>query len=214
MVEEREFFHFMEEFCARNGLRLNSDQLKKFWIYYRELIKWNKVHNLTAVEIWQEIVIRHFCDSLTLVRFFQDINYPIEEKCLVDIGSGAGFPGVPLKIYYPNLKVHLIESVSKKCSFLTYLKTRLGLNYEVHCELAQKVNLKCDVAVSRALEVKGKSKNPLGYADELLTQKAQELVVILKGKELDPTYHRLGYKVYEVPLKDFKGLKILYKFLN
>ena len=213
MVKEEEFFCYMEEICNKNQIRLKEEQISKFWTYYKELQRWNRVHNLTAVEDWKETVKRHFCDSLTLVRFFEDIGYTLEGKCLVDVGSGAGFPGVPLKIYYPPLEVHLIESISKKCSFLTYLKTRLGLDYKVHCRLAEEVNLKCHIAVARALEVKGKKVDPLVYADKLLTSKAKELVVILKGKELNPLYQKLGYKVYKVPLEDFKDLKILYKFL-
>ncbi len=216
MVDFETFATYMGEFCGRNSVRLEEDRLRKFWIYLKELLRWNRVHNLTAVRDWRENVRRNFCDSLTLVVFFEKIGFPIEGKSLVDVGSGAGFPGVPLKIYYGDrLEVHLVESVSKKCSFLSYLKARLGLDYTVHCTMAEGLGQKFNVAVARALEVKGKKVSPLHYADRLLTNLAEDLTVIMKGKEIDGEEAKaLGYAIFELDLPDFKGMKLLYKFLR
>lgn len=215
-VSPEEFKHFMSSLCQRNGLTLSEEKLELFYKYLEELLRWNRVHNLTGLDYWKDIVTRHFCDSLTPVKFFEDIGYNPSGKRLVDVGSGAGFPGVPLKIYYGNaLDVHLVENVSKKCSFLTFLKRKLGLHYTVHCTDAQNLKEKFEIAITRALEVKGKKIDPLNYADRLLTRLATELAVILKGKEVDPQKaQQLGYKIYELTLPDFKGLKILYKFLT
>jgi len=206
----------MEEICKRNGLKLSEEQLRKFQIYYEELLKWNKVHNLTRITDPEGVIKRHFCDSLSLVKFFEDIGYSPSGKSIADVGSGAGFPGVPLKIYYGEaVKVFLIESVSKKCAFLTSLKRKLGLDYAVVCKMAQEVEQKFEVATARALEVKGKKQSPLEYADKLLTPMATELVAILKGREVDEKEaKKLGYSIYEVKMPDLKGLKILYKFLG
>ncbi|NPB05667.1 MAG: 16S rRNA (guanine(527)-N(7))-methyltransferase RsmG [Aquificae bacterium] len=216
MVDFETFAAEFKALCDRNGIALKGEHLQKFFVYLNELLRWNRVHNLTAVRNWREVLKRHFCDSLTLVKFFEAVGYPVEGKKLADVGSGAGFPGVPLQIYYGDaLKVHLIESVSKKCSFLTYLKGRLGVDYEVHCRKAEELELKVEVAVARALEVKGKKTDPVRYADGLLTKLATELAVIMKGRELDAAAVReLGYEVFELDLPDFKGMKILYKFLR
>jgi 16S rRNA (guanine527-N7)-methyltransferase len=216
MVNFDTFKGYLKELCSRNGIDLNDWQLEKFYIYLNTLLKWNKVHNLTAIKDWREIALRHFCDSLTLVKFFEGINYPPSGKSLVDVGSGAGFPGVPLKIYYgDSLNVFLIESVSKKCSFLQYLKKELKLNYTVLCSLAQSIQQKFDIAVARALEVKGKKTDPLEYAMKLLPPLAKELIAIQKGKNIDfKSIEKYRLKVFELDLPDFKGQKILYKFLQ
>ncbi len=206
----------LEELCTKLEINLNEEQKNKFILYLETLKKWNRIHNLTAVEKDEEIIKRHFCDSLSLVKFFRDIGYNPRGKSLVDVGSGAGFPGVPLKIYYgDSLKVHLIESVSKKCSFLSYLKTKLGLDYTVHCQMAQEVKLKCHIAVSRALEVKGKKIHPLDYAYRLLDKFATELIVIMKGQKIEESWlKKYDFKVYNLQIKDLFSSKILFKFKN
>jgi 16S rRNA (guanine527-N7)-methyltransferase len=213
MVKGEDFKQLMETICKRNGLELSEEQLRKFEIYYGELLRWNRVHNLTRITDPEGVIKRHFCDSLSLVKFFEDIGYSPSGKDIVDVGSGAGFPGVPLKIYYGEaVNLYLIESVSKKCAFLTNLKRRLGLDYAVLCKMAQEVDKTFSVAVARALEVKGKRQSPLEYADKLLTPLATELIAILKGKEVNgEELKRLGYSVYEVKMPDLKGLKIVYK---
>ncbi len=215
MVAFEEFKTYLEEVCRRNSIGLPGNLPQKLFIYLKELLKWNRVHNLTALRDWRDIILRHFCDSLTVVKLFEFLNYPLGEKSLADVGSGAGFPGAVLSLYYPSAKVCLIESVSKKCSFLSLLRAKLKANYSVHCQMAEDFPSRCNVSVARALEVKGKKVPPLEYADRLLSRIGTDLAVIMKGKEIDPfEVERLGYRVFELDLPDFKGLKILYKFLN
>ena len=215
MVDYNTFAEYLKQTCSQNGINLNEEQLQKFYIYLQTLQRWNKVHNLTALRDWKEIALRHFCDSLTLVKFFEDIGYNPLKKSLADVGSGAGFPGVPLKIYYGNVKVCLIENVSKKCSFLSFLKTKLKEDYEVFCDNAENFPKKCDVALARALEVKGKKVSPLKYADRLLTQIGSSLAIIMAGKKVKPEQAAaLGFKVYTLSLPSFEGMKILYKWLK
>jgi len=213
MVKFETFADYFGKLCNRNGISLEEDKLRKFYIHLSELLKWNRVHNLTALRDWKEIALRHFCDSLTVVKFFEDVDYSPSGKSLADVGSGAGFPGVPLKIYYGDLKVCLIENVSKKCSFLSYLKTKLKEDYRVLCEDAQKFEGICQIAIARALEVKGKRRKPLEYAENLLSKVATEMVVIMAGKRVEEEeVKRLNLKVYTLNLPDFEGFKILYKF--
>ncbi len=214
MVDRETFKNYLGEVCKRNSIDLKGEQLEKFYTYLEQLLKWNRVHNLTALRDWREIALRHFCDSLTPVKFFEGINYSPEGKSLVDVGSGAGFPGVPLKIYYGDkLDVHLVESVSKKCSFLRFLKTKLGLDFKVHCTMAENLSEKFDIAISRALEVKGKKTHPLEYAYKLLSSLSGELIAIMAGKNPPrDLVQKLNLEVFELDLPSFKGEKILYTF--
>lgn len=108
--------------AAAWGLPLNADQLRQFARYADELLAWNARTNLTAITDRQGIYVRHFLDSLALARFWGQ-----PPATLADIGAGAGFPGVPLKILHPPLALTLIESVGKKTAFLTHVINVLGL---------------------------------------------------------------------------------------
>jgi 16S rRNA (guanine527-N7)-methyltransferase len=211
-VSFREYF---SELCKTAGIELSEEQVEKFEKYLQLLKKWNKVHNLTAIKEDKEIALRHFCDSLSLIIFFKDIGYNPVGKSLVDIGTGAGFPGVPLKIYYRDLELHLVESVTKKCAFLNQLKIQLKEDFKVHCTMAENLNLKTHIAVARALEVKGKRKKPTLYAYELLSKFATELLVIMKGKQIkEGEIKALPLKIYEFKKEPFKGMKLLYQFIG
>ncbi|NWF82088.1 MAG: 16S rRNA (guanine(527)-N(7))-methyltransferase RsmG [Chloroflexi bacterium] len=105
------------------GLPLSADQLRQFARYADELLAWNAHTNLTAITDREAIYVRHFLDSLVLARFWGDA-----PASLVDIGTGAGFPGVPLKILRPPLALTLVDSVGKKTAFLRHLVAVLGLD--------------------------------------------------------------------------------------
>ncbi len=109
--------------AASWGLPLSADQLRKFARYADELLAWNAHTNLTAITDREAIYVRHFLDSLVLARFWGDA-----PASLVDIGTGAGFPGVPLKILRPPLALTLVDSVGKKTAFLRHLVAVLGLD--------------------------------------------------------------------------------------
>ena len=117
------FRHFLEETFRRHGLPLTHNQQEQFVTYWRELQRWNSRINLTSIRSDREIVFKHFLDSVGILKFF-----PIEAgDSVVDIGSGAGFPGLPLKIYAPDIKLTLVESSSKKASFIQFLVSRLNV---------------------------------------------------------------------------------------
>jgi 16S rRNA (guanine527-N7)-methyltransferase len=109
--------------AAEWDLHLNHRQLDQFATYAAELRRWNARINLTAITDEHEIVIRHFLDSLRCA-----LSWGTAPNSLVDIGAGAGFPGLPLKILRPELRLTLIESVEKKAAFLKHIVAELGLN--------------------------------------------------------------------------------------
>lgn len=109
--------------AQRLGLSLSSAQLALFEIYYNELVDWNRSINLTAIVDYEEVQTKHFLDSLTVA-----VALGPATPGLVDVGSGAGFPGLPLKILLPALEVVLVDSVAKKVAFLQHMMRRLQLS--------------------------------------------------------------------------------------
>jgi 16S rRNA (guanine527-N7)-methyltransferase len=110
------------------GIRLSKRQVAALEIYERELLEWNQKFNLTAIRNEEGIRTKHFLDSFSCVLAWKN-NPPIR---LIDIGSGAGFPGLPLKILYPGMKLTLVESVGKKVNFCRHIIQTLNLaNVEV-----------------------------------------------------------------------------------
>lgn len=106
------------------NILLTEKQLKQFLLYYEMLIEQNKVMNLTAITDYEEVMKKHFIDSLSLVKAY-DLSKKVS---VIDVGTGAGFPGVPLKIAFPNLQVTLLDSLNKRISFLNSVIDALGLN--------------------------------------------------------------------------------------
>lgn len=110
--------------CAKQlDIELSDQQLNQFSIYYEMLIERNKVMNLTAITEKQEVIIKHFLDSIAVLKYAD-----WDQEKVLDIGTGAGFPGIPLKIVKPNLKLTLLDSLNKRINFLNDVIAELGLD--------------------------------------------------------------------------------------
>ena len=108
---------------AKIGHELTNKQAEQFFQYYEMLVETNKVMNLTAITEFDEVLQKHFVDSVLKSESF----IKEDTKTLIDVGTGAGFPGVPLKIMYPQLNVTLLDSLNKRLNFLNQVIEKLGL---------------------------------------------------------------------------------------
>ncbi|WP_150272619.1 16S rRNA (guanine(527)-N(7))-methyltransferase RsmG [Paenibacillus tepidiphilus] len=106
------------------GIQLTEIQLAQFELYYQELVSWNEKMNLTGITERAQVYMKHFYDSLSL-SFYLNMQ---EVQSLADIGSGAGFPGIPLKIAFPHLKLSIVDSLAKRISFLQHICDSLKLS--------------------------------------------------------------------------------------
>lgn len=118
-----EKLHYIIEKIAALGIDITSVQAEQFYKYYKILVEWNQFMNLTGITEFEEVVQKHFVDSLSIVKV-KDMN---SVDNLIDIGTGAGFPGIPIKIAYPHVKVTLLDSLNKRIQFLDEVIRITGL---------------------------------------------------------------------------------------
>ncbi|MDD4923480.1 MAG: 16S rRNA (guanine(527)-N(7))-methyltransferase RsmG [Dehalococcoidales bacterium] len=146
----------LAEGAEKLGVTLDSYQLNQFEIYYLDLVDWNNRINITAITDVGEVQIKHFLDSLALVSVIKDRS---NVSCrIIDVGTGAGFPGIPLKIAIPDIKMTLLEATTKKVLFLEHIVKKLAFN-DIEIingraeEVAHKLEYreKFDIVVSRAV---------------------------------------------------------------
>ncbi len=130
------------------SLSYSEDQVVAFMTYLSELKKWNRAYNLTALKTDEEIIIKHFLDSLLYLKAI-----PEGRMSIMDVGSGAGFPGIPIRIMRPENEIYLVEPSRKKASFLTHIIGRLRIdNVEVVGKRVEDLeSMDIDIAVTRAL---------------------------------------------------------------
>lgn len=138
---------FIEE-IEKLGIKVNEDQLNKLERFYELLIEWNKKINLTRIVEKEEVYLKHFYDSLTIQKVV-DLS---QTNTLCDVGTGAGFPGIVLKIIFPNLKITLVDSLQKRVNYLNEISKELKLNnIEAIHSRGEDFKGKYDVVVSRAV---------------------------------------------------------------
>lgn len=142
---------FLEE-LKKLGINLTNDQIDKLARFYQLLVTWNEKINLTTIIKEEEVYLKHFYDSLTLIKVI-DLRQPLT---VLDVGTGAGFPGIVLKIVFPNLKITLLDSLTKRINYLNEIIKELDL-HDIEtvcsrCEEYTKINReKYDLVVARAV---------------------------------------------------------------
>ena len=119
-MTQQEFIVSLEE----KGIVLSEKQIKQFEKYYEILVEWNEKMNLTAITDREGVYLKHFYDSLTIA-----FDFPFSNQTICDVGAGAGFPSVPLKIVYPELNVTIVDSLNKRITFLNHLFKELELDH-------------------------------------------------------------------------------------
>ncbi|MFC0186661.1 16S rRNA (guanine(527)-N(7))-methyltransferase RsmG [Fictibacillus aquaticus] len=112
-----------KEKLAERGIGLSDRQMEQFQIYYETLVEWNEKMNLTAITDKEEVYLKHFFDSISAAFYF-DFTKPLS---ICDVGAGAGFPSIPIKICFPHLKLSIVDSLNKRISFLEHLASELEL---------------------------------------------------------------------------------------
>ena len=143
----------LEKWCDENKVSISEKQKSDFEIYSNMLIEWNKKMNLTSITAQDEIAVKHFIDSISVIRYI-DLK---QDAALIDIGTGAGFPGIPIKIMRSDIKLTLLDSLNKRLIFLNEVCKAIDLEADIiHAraeELSQneKYREKFDYAVSRAV---------------------------------------------------------------
>lgn len=114
--------------CKKWNIVLTEKQIKQFDQYYNLLVEWNSFMNLTAITEFDEVCQKHFLDSLSIVKAYPDHYFEKNTFQFIDIGTGAGFPSIPIKIVFPNLKFTLVDSLNKRIKFLNEVIDQLQLS--------------------------------------------------------------------------------------
>ena len=144
--------NFIINYFKTLDIEIDKEKAKQFITYKNILVEWNKVMNLTGITEDKEVVIKHFADSITALNI-----YDFKNKSIIDVGTGAGFPGLPLKIAEPTIKLTLLDSLTKRLNFLEEVCNNINITAEfVHGraeELGKDENYreKFDIAASRAV---------------------------------------------------------------
>lgn len=185
------------------NIEINNDIMEKLDLYYNLLKDENKKYNLTAITEEEQVYLKHFYDSISIAKIIN-----IDNESICDIGTGAGFPGIVLKIFFPNIKLTLIESNNKKCNFLKMVSEKLNLNnieiINERAEIYSKDNREIyDIVTSRAV---APLKHLLEYSVPLV--KVDGYYIAMKSninneiENIDNYYNKLNIK--EVDKIEFK----------
>lgn len=174
--------------------KINNNQLEMFYKYMQLLLEWNKKINLTAITEEDEIILKHFVDSLTVLKYIN------ENDKIIDVGTGAGFPGIPIAIMMPNAKITLLDSLNKRINFLNEVIKELGLkNVEtIHarsedCGKDILYREKFDISIARAVA------NLSTLSEYLLPfVKLGGKVICMKGSEIDEELKNAEYAIKEL----------------
>ena len=186
-MSKEDFIKLLEN----KGIVLNNKQIKQFESYYKILVDWNEKMNLTAITDEEGVYLKHFYDSVTIA-----FDFKFNNQSIVDVGAGAGFPSIPLKIIYPDLKITIVDSLTKRITFLNHLFKELALTdckaISVRAEDYAKDNReKCDILGGSVEEI----------VDFTLTNNDHRSNIIIKKVKTTPNkFPRMFAKIKKQPL--------------
>lgn len=201
-----EFKTKMQTYLEELSIMFTEEQYKKFYIYMNLLLEWNEKINLTAITDKEEIILKHFIDSLTISKYIE------KNSKLIDVGTGAGFPGIPIKIYRDDVEITLLDSLNKRVNFLNTVIKELNLEkiVAVHGraeEIGKNKNYreKFDVSTSRAVA-------NLSTLSEYLIPFVKEggIIISMKGDSIDEEQEeaKRAIKVLGAKLKKVEKFKL------
>ena len=149
-MEKKEFEDRIKEYALEMNINISNEQIEKFYNYMQLLLDWNEKINLTAIIEPKEIILKHFIDSLTILKYIE------KDSKVIDVGTGAGFPGVPLKIMRDDIEITLLDSLNKRINFLEEVIKQLELTkiQAIHGraeEFGKKQRESFDIVTSRAV---------------------------------------------------------------
>ena len=182
------------ELANKININLTEDQIDKFYKYMKLLLEWNEKINLTAITDENEIILKHFIDSLTSLKYIK------EDDKIIDVGTGAGFPGIPIAIMMPNTKITLLDSLNKRINFLNEVIKELNLkNVEtIHsrsedCGKDILYREKYDISIARAVA------NLSTLSEYLLPfVKIDGKMICMKGSEVEEELNNSKYAIKEL----------------
>lgn len=199
-MTESEFIKYVEDL----GITCDDDKLSRLNKYYEMLVEYNKVMNLTGITDKNQVYLKHFYDSLTIAKVI-NLN---EYNTLCDIGTGAGFPGLVIKILYPHLKVTLVDSLNKRINFLNDVIKELGLTVieTVHARIedyAHNNKDRFDIVTARAVA-------PLNILLEyaIPITKVKSYFIAMKGKVEEEYIYNNALRVLNSEVEEIKEFKL------
>lgn len=208
----------LEQAAQALALELSSEQKAKLLLYVKQLHRWNKTYNLTAIKDMREMLIQHIVDSLAVIAPLKAaVGDKKEGLYIVDVGSGAGLPGIVLAIMEPTWEVQCIDSVEKKTAFMQQMRGVLEVSNltALHCRIQDVSPLQCDILISRAFSSLG---NIIKWAGQHVV--AGGVIAAMKGKlpndELDEISHNASWQTelvtsIDVPFLDADRCLVLLK---
>ena len=222
-MEYNVFQEKLKKECEKMQIDIKESQIEKFYIYMNLLLEWNQKINLTAITDCDEIIIKHFIDSLTICKYLK------KDSSVVDVGTGAGFPGIPLKIIREDLNIILVDSLNKRIRFLEEIIKKLELENikAIHSRAEEfgrniKYREKFDYATSRAVanlstlseyliplvKIKGKVISMKGSTIDEELEESKKAINVLGGKVLE-------IDEFNLPFSDIKrNVVIIEKIKN
>ena len=157
-MDKKQLFEQFLDYVRANIIPLFSEEnVKNFQIYFDELIEWNQKFNLISYKTEKDLIYRDFCDSLYSAKAIKEINPELEGAKVIDLGTGSGMPGIPVKIALPEINLTLVESITKKCTFLENVKSKLKFDIKILNTRAEEIGQspnyrqRCDFVLSRAV---------------------------------------------------------------